>query len=188
MFEPDLAVEIATTEATILSNIEQTPPASAEPELVELFARLTRATAPLEQAETEDRIWAVWMRHARADLDQQMNAAVAAMAARDNDRGEQLLNAVLARAPAWAEAWNKRATLRFLAGRARESVLDIRKTLELEPRHFGALAGLGQICLRAGDHESARIAFQAALRSNPHLASISQMLRALETQAPRTMH
>ncbi|MDW8469204.1 MAG: tetratricopeptide repeat protein [Burkholderiales bacterium] len=84
-----------------------------------------------------------------------------------------------ARGPRWAEAWNKLATLYYMTERDDESVAAIRRTLELEPRHFGALAGLGEILRAHGERESALLAFRRALRLNPHLADVRAALRAL---------
>ena len=71
--------------------------------------------------------------------------------------------------PDYAEAWNKRATLYYLQRRDAESVASIRRALELEPRHFGAICGFGQILIDQGDRTGAAFAFDAALRLNPHL-------------------
>ena len=79
----------------------------------------------------------------------------------------------------WAEAWNKRATLYFLQDRDEESVADIEATLKLEPRHFGALGGFGQICLRQDEPVSARIAFEKALLVNPHLDGVREIVHEL---------
>jgi Tfp pilus assembly protein PilF len=58
-------------------------------------------------------------------------------------------------------------------------VANIHRTLELEPRHYGAICGFGQICLSLGDTDSALFAFDAALRVNPHLGDVRQILGKL---------
>ena len=78
--------------------------------------------------------------------------------------------------------------MHFIAERDALSVADIQRTLELEPRHFGAMGGFGQICLRAGDRDSALIAFQAAARLNPNLVDIAKVAAQLAQTLPRTMH
>ena len=82
--------------------------------------------------------------------------------------------------PDFAEAWNKRATVRFLIGNDAGSRRDIARVMELEPRHFGALSGLGMINMRSGDLQAALQAFEAALRVNPHLdqaVDVTEQLR-----------
>jgi hypothetical protein len=69
--------------------------------------------------------------------------------------------------------------LYFLQDRDEESISDIEETLRLEPRHFGALGGFGQICLRQDEPVSARIAFEKALLVNPHLDGVREIVHEL---------
>ena len=188
MSDRGLAAEIAKTLELVLINLQQVPPLGTSPALVVLFEKLAAASSGLEQAQTEGQIWDAWTQHTDPVLAKRMNDAIAAMAQRDMHRAEALLDTLTVEAPTWAEVWNKRATLRFFTGNTKASLADIRATLQLEPRHFGALAGFGQICLQNSEPESARIAFQAALASNPHLESVARTLTALDREAPRTMH
>ena len=87
-----------------------------------------------------------------------------------------------------AEAELERATLYFRLGRDAESVRDIQRTLALEPRHFGAICGFGQICLRKGDRAGALFAFDAALRIDPHLGAVRAAFEELVAEAQRTAH
>ena len=84
------------------------------------------------------------------------------------------------RRPHWAEAWNKLATLLYLMERDHESVAAIHHTLEIEPRHFGAMCGLGEILRTQGDVEAACLAFRMALRVHPRLGGIRQTLHNLQ--------
>ena len=95
------------------------------------------------------------------------------------DAAERLLDSLVRDYPDWAEAWNKRATLYFLLDRDDESVSDIEETLRLEPRHFGALGGFGQICLRRDEPVTARIAFEKALELNPQLEGVREIVHEL---------
>src|SRR3546814_6427569 len=101
--------------------------------------------------------------HDDPHLENRMQQAIGAIAQRRFADAETQLNDLVAAAPDWAETWNKRATLYYLTHRDAESVADIRRTLELEPRHFGAICGFGQICLRHGEMAAAAEAFAAAL-------------------------
>jgi tetratricopeptide (TPR) repeat protein len=75
-------------------------------------------------------------------------------------------------APNMAEAWNKRATLFFLMENFQASVADVKKTLTLEPRHFGAIVGMGLIYDALGKREAALEAFRRGLKVNPHMPHI----------------
>ncbi len=164
-------------------------PARAMPRrLDKLFRRLAETRDGMEAQETEDLIWGLWMTHPDRDAEERLERATRALAARDLDAAETLLDRLVHDYPEFAEAWNKRATLYFLQGRDAESVADIRRTLSLEPRHFGALAGFGQICLRQGDRVAALFAFDAALAVNPHLAAVRAMAAELSAEGAKTVH
>ncbi len=83
-------------------------------------------------------------------------------------------------APTFAEGWNKRATVEYLMTDFKSSVIDIQKTLSLEPHHWGALSVLGQIYVALGDEEAALRAFKRALEINPHLASLRVKIQEIE--------
>ena len=153
-----------------------------------LFETLQSDDPAPSTEEIEDEIWAIWTSHDDPALETRMQHAIAAIARRRFDEAEQLLDGLVRDAPGWAETWNKRATLRFLQHRDAESVADIRRTLELEPRHFGAICGFGQICLRHGETAAAAGVFAAALEVNPHLDSVRAMLAELEPDPPRRLN
>lgn len=156
----------------VLSAAGRRPAASLPRRLDGLFRRLAAAPGPREASEIEDLIWGAWMAHDDPGAEEALERATRALGARELDEAEALLDELVAAHPEYAEAWNKRATLRFLQRHDPESVADIGRTLELEPRHFGAMCGFGQICLRRGDRAAALFAFHAALGVNPHLSSI----------------
>ena len=132
--------------------------------------------------EVEDLIWAIWISHEDRSAEEIMGAAVEAMASGVLDQARSLLDHLLERHPDWPEAWNKRATLAFIERRDGDSLADIRRTLELEPRHFGAVAGFGEICLRHGFLHEARAAFQVALAINPHLPDLREIVQDLSPE------
>jgi tetratricopeptide (TPR) repeat protein len=96
------------------------------------------------------------------------------------------LTALTDQAPDFAEGWNARATAYYLAGYYGPSILDIQRVLALNPRHFGALAGLGLILQETGPKEQAKRAFEASLAIHPHQEGISQALEALERETSGT--
>ncbi|MFQ5902310.1 MAG: tetratricopeptide repeat protein [Candidatus Binatia bacterium] len=91
------------------------------------------------------------------------------MSRRNYEEALVSFNKVVEADPDFAEGWNKRATVYYLMGEFVASVRDIERTLTLEPRHFGALSGLGLIYLALGEDRLALEAFEAALKVNPHL-------------------
>ncbi|MCP5155799.1 MAG: tetratricopeptide repeat protein [Ectothiorhodospiraceae bacterium] len=166
---------------------EESGPPPSEP-LDDLFRTLAEADDRSSRSEAEDLIWALWCSHADARAARAMRHAIGALSRGDLEAAGRLLDDLVVAQPDWAEAWNKRATVRFLEGRNAESVDDIVRTLRLEPRHFGALGGLGQICLRVGDETGALVAFEYALRRNPNLDSLREEVARLRPRLLRTLH
>lgn len=156
--------------------------------LAGLFGDLRTDPPPRQAHLIEDEIWAIWTSHDDPALEARMQRAISAIARRRFDEAESLLDGLVTQAPDWAEAWNKRATLFFLLRRDEASIADIRRTLELEPRHFGAICGFGQICLRHGEPAAAASAFSAALDCNPHLDSVRAVLARLEGRPSGHLH
>jgi tetratricopeptide (TPR) repeat protein len=152
-----------------------------------LFADLRRAEPAKNPNETMELIWAIWIDHRNAEASHRMIAAVEAIAAGARDLARPILDGLIEDFPDWAEAWNKRATLSFIERRDEESIEDIERTLELEPRHFGAILGFAQICLRHGLTQEAKAAFETALALNPHIAGLHDVVRDLAA-TNRTLH
>jgi tetratricopeptide (TPR) repeat protein len=105
--------------------------------------------------------------------------AKAAVDAQKVDVAIKLLDAVIKLRPDYVEAWNRRATLYFMQNDYGRSLADIREVLIREPRHFGALAGLGMIMQEIGDEKRALDAYRKALAVNPHLDKIPEQVKAL---------
>ncbi len=164
------------------------PAASLPPQLDALFQKLAADPLARDAYEIEDMIWEIWTDHPDPLPASMMDNAIAAVAEKRYDTAENIFTELVAVRPEWAEAWNKRATLYFLQGRDGDSVRDIHRVLELEPRHFGALSGFAQICLRAGDRGSALVAFEAALRINPHLNMVQEAVVELQQSFPSYIH
>lgn len=143
-------------------------PAAPLAALDQLFSRLA-ACAGGEAVETEDRIWRVWMDHPHRAAAEALEAATRDIAARRYDIAETRLTRLLRSAPQFAEAWHKRAALYYLLGRDEECLGDIRRTLELEPRHFAAMLHFAEILRESGAAAEARFVVSAALSLHPHI-------------------
>lgn len=162
--------------ATLLGLDAVQPAAHLPRRLVALFADLAR---PAPAPDTEALIWALWTHHPDTSLDAAMGEALTALAARRHATARAILDHLVAAAPDWSEAWNKRATLAFIENRDVDSIADILRCLALEPRHFGALAGLGAICARQDRPHEALLAHDLALARHPHLAGVAEAAAAL---------
>jgi len=169
---------LATRYAEILALIADRRlrrPARALPALDTLFRRLA-VSPPAEALHTEDRIWDMWMHHPHREAAAALELATRDIAARRYDIAETRLTILLRRAPGFAEAWHKRATLFYLLGRDAKCLQDIRRTLELEPRHFAAMLHFAEILLGSGAPAEARFAFLAVLSLHPNLPRAREAL------------
>ena len=127
----------------------------------------------------ESRIWALWNASGSDTTDLLMTRVKAAADGKDLNLAIELLNAVIELRPDYVEAWNRRATLHFTNKDYRASLADIRQVLAREPRHFGALTGLGIIMQEFGEEKLALDAFRRALAVNPHLQKIPDFVKTL---------
>lgn len=150
-----------------------------DPRLDALFQRLKATADPAEGTAIGARIWRIWTRAEEAEESRLMGLGLAAMARGAHDEALGYFDRLVGRSPDFAEAWNKRATLHYLVGDYEASVADIIRTLELEPRHFGALSGLGLIYLALDEPAAALKSFEAALAINPHLEGVRERIEEL---------
>ncbi len=157
----------------------RTPSSGLPSRLTGLFRELA-ASDPIKPVEDiEDQIWALWASHEDRVAEETLMASAEAIASGALQKARPLLDYLIAKHPDWAEAWNKRATLAFIEKRDADSLLDVAQALRLEPRHFGAIATFGNVCLRNGHLNEARAAFQVALSINPHMDDLRDMLENL---------
>lgn len=154
----------------------------ADKRLPGLFDQLKATRSPAEAEAIQQAIWAVWMESDKAEVNLLMLEGVDAMSQGDLKRALAAYDSMVEVAPGFAEGWNKRATVEFMLGDFKASVADIQKTLELEPRHWGALSGLGQIYLGLDNDEAALRAFKRSLEINPFLASVRAKIQEIEAK------
>ncbi|WP_291687163.1 tetratricopeptide repeat protein [Bradyrhizobium sp.] len=144
-----------------------------------LFGALKVAPDEASAKHVEARIWAQWLHTPSDTAGLLMMRAKAAMDAQQMDVALKLLDALVKLRPDWVEAWNRRATLYYLKNDYGHSLQDIQQVLVREPRHFGALAGLGMIMQDLGDEKRALDAFRKALAINPHMDKVPELVRTL---------
>ena len=151
-----------------------------DPDLDGLFSELQRVTS---DAAAKDVVAEIWQRWTAFEDDPRatslMDIGVRQMNLGQLRNAERIFTEIISNHPTHAEAWNKRATVRFMRGDDKGSRSDIARVIDLEPRHFGALSGLGMINIRSGDLPAALQAFEAAVRVNPHMDQAEAMIREL---------
>ncbi|MEM7405356.1 MAG: tetratricopeptide repeat protein [Pseudomonadota bacterium] len=150
-----------------------------DPGLDAHFETLRLAPDETVALEAERSITSLWNRGATPALTSQLAEARKLIESWSFDQARKLLDELTRRAPRFAEAWNQRATLHYIERRYDASLADVAITLKLEPRHFGALAGLGEIRLRLGDLNGALTAFESALAVHPRLPGLRNRVEAL---------
>lgn len=175
-------LSIAFLGLVLALSLDVTTPASARQDdtrLDKLFQTLQTTTSDQEAQMAEARIWQLWFQSGRADIDDMLARGGEAMNRRDFGEALARFNDVIAKDPEFAEGWNRRATLYFLMGNFEASIADIQSTLALEPRHFGALSGLGLVNIRIERIDAAIKAFEAALKVHPRMRGAKENIRLL---------
>lgn len=144
-----------------------------------LFGALKVAPDDAAARYVEARIWSIWTRTNSDTAQLLMTRAKTAADAKNYDVALQLLNKVTLLRPDYVEGWNRRATINYLRDNYTEALADIRQVLAREPRHFGALAGLGMILQAIGDERRALEAFRKALEINPRIERVPDIVKNL---------
>ena len=146
-----------------------------------LFTEL-RTTSEAEKAKiVAAEIWQIWSEHSDNDrLSERLKIGIAQMEAGRLRQAEQIFTTIIDADPAFAEAWNKRATVYFLMGAYDRSKRDIAQTILREPRHFGALSGLGLVETHLGNYEAALNAYEQAIALHPYLENYEEITTALK--------
>jgi tetratricopeptide (TPR) repeat protein len=127
----------------------------------------------------EGRIWALWLASTSDTANLLMGRVKSATEAKDFDLAIKLLDAVIDIRPDFIEAWNRRATIYYGKKEFGRAMADIHEVLAREPRHFGALSGLGIILQEIGDEKHALEVFRRALAIHPRLERIPDLVKKL---------
>jgi tetratricopeptide (TPR) repeat protein len=148
--------------------------------LDDLFSRLGDSSEDEAQRITEE-IWIEWSKSGSAAMDLLLERGRDAMMAGDIEAAIEHFSALIDHAPEFAEGYNARATAYYQIGDLGPSVADIARTLELNPRHFGALSGLAMIFEEIERPDRALEAYKAAIAVNPHLTEVNEAIIRLES-------
>ena len=160
--------------------------AQDDPRLKALFQTLKSTSSDEAASNAERQIWRIWAENKNPEVERLMQQGIAAMAEDDQQQALDRFDAVVKYDKNFAEGWNKRATVEFAMGDFDASIADIEHTLALEPHHFGALSGLGEIYLTLGRKPLALKAFRDALAIDPHLEDVRETADKLEKELQGT--
>ncbi|MDA1117593.1 MAG: tetratricopeptide repeat protein [Proteobacteria bacterium] len=128
----------------------------------------------------ERALWLLWSRSGDPDIDQVMARGVEDMQAGRHSDAVAAFSEVIRRRPDFAEGWNKRATVYYLAGAYRESLADCDQVLKRNPQHFGALSGVGQIYFALEEYGQAIAWWRRALQVNPNMLGVEINIKGAE--------
>lgn len=168
--------------ALVVATVLCSGPAGAtqdDARLNNLFEKLRTTANPAEARIVELAIWQIWSESGDPATDSLMELGVTAMETRDLGGALGLFDAITERSPDFAEGWNKRATVLYMMGAPERAAEDVARVLSLEPRHFGALSGLGLIDMDLHRDNDAIAAFQQALKLNPNMPDAKAHLEEL---------
>mmetsp|Transcript_121 Transcript_121/g.350 ORF Transcript_121/g.350 Transcript_121/m.350 type:complete len:515 (-) Transcript_121:77-1621(-) len=158
-------------------------PPAAVPEAEDALHRVMLAGEEESVEMAEAALWSVWLVSGEDHIDELMCSGLNFMADGELAKAAEVFAEVTDLAPSYAEGWNKRATALFLANKFDESIAVCKRVLELNPRHFGCLSGLGICYLRKGDQESGQRWLRAALEVNPRIQDVHRIVNDLEAQS-----
>jgi tetratricopeptide (TPR) repeat protein len=128
----------------------------------------------------EQGLWLLWSRSGDPAIDELMAGASEEMQAGRYSRAISILTDVIKRKPEFAEGWNRRATVYYLAGDYDKSIADCHEVLKRNPRHFGALSGMGQIYFQLEEYDKALEWYRRALEVNPNMLGVEMNIRLIE--------
>lgn len=151
--------------------------------LDELFEKLAEAETPEQALSIGRKIQARWLESGSDTVNVLMTRAAGALRGNKFGLALDLLDVVVTLKPDFAEGWNRRATVYYMEQDFGRSLVDIERTLALEPRHWGALSGLGIIQRRIGEDDKALTTFRRALEINPGLKNAREAVEELEKAA-----
>ncbi len=163
--------------------VEDADPEEEQSRLDELYAELADTDDTNAAARITREIQRIWMDSGSDTVDVLMSRAGKALQADDHGLALDLLDVVVVLKPSFAEGWNRRATVHYMREDFGKSLVDIERTLALEPRHWGALSGLAIIQRRLGFEDSALETFKRALEVNPSLENATKAVEDLEKDA-----
>jgi tetratricopeptide (TPR) repeat protein len=146
----------------------------------ELLHQRLRDESAFVRGYAEQGLWLLWSRSGDAEIDALMARGTDAMQSGRHGDAISIFSEIVGKKPEFAEGWNRRATVHYLAGQLEKSIADCHEVLKRNPRHFGALSGMGQIYFQLEDWGSALAWYRRALEVNPNMLGVEMQIRLLE--------
>ena len=165
------------TVAVLIFYSNLVPADQTDDRLETLFITLSSSSDKQVIRATENQIWDIWFAHPNSDVERLMQIGVQRMNANRQSEAMIIFSQLVENFPDYAEAWNRRATLHYILGNYQESIDDIERVLSLEPRHFGALSGLGLVYLQLDQLRKAKEAFEDLIEVHPNSPNARENLR-----------
>ena len=165
------------TVAALIFYSNLVPADQTDDRLETLFITLSSSSDEQIIRSTENQIWEIWFAHPNSDVERLMQIGVQRMNANRQTEALIIFSELVENFPDYAEAWNRRATLHYILGNYQESIDDIERVLSLEPRHFGALSGLGLVYLQLDQLRKAKEAFEDLIEIHPNSPNARENLR-----------
>ena len=183
--------ELPENRTAALAGLSSTDTATRAEAIVWIANRGTMADAPLLHERLRDEsafvrgfaeqgLWLLWGRSGDPAIDALMARGSEEMQAGRLDEAIATFSDVIGRRRDFAEGWNRRATAYYLAGKYRRSIADCDEVLKRNPKHFGALSGLGQIYMRLEEYETALRWLRRALEVNPNMIGVEIDIKQVE--------
>jgi tetratricopeptide (TPR) repeat protein len=157
----------------------------SDPRLEPLFHQLSAVRTQPDAIAVESQITAIWLKSGSDTVDVLMSRAARASDTQDLATAKKLLDAVVDMRPGYAEVWYRRAELLIAMDSQQEAAADLEKVIELEPRHYKALAVAGRLADATGDKRGALAAYRRAVLINPMLEPIARRANQLTLELNR---
>lgn len=151
-------------------------------ETEEEFLKALKGDDPTLAATAEAMLWRIWCRSGNVEVDRIFRRGIDAMQQGKLEEAEAELARTIEMAPAFAEGWNKRATVRFMRKNFAGSIADCQETLARNPNHFGASSGQGLCHMSLGEYREAAVCFRRALEIHTHLDAVRYNLALAEAE------
>jgi tetratricopeptide (TPR) repeat protein len=144
-----------------------------------LFGALKLAPNEDSAKAIADRIWGVWLGSGGDTTNLLISRVRSAIESKDLDLAIQLLDSIVEFKPEYVEGWNQRATVHYMKKDYTRALADLAQVLKREPRHFGALFGIGVIMQEFGDDRRALEVYRRALELDPHMKRVPELVKTL---------